>query len=107
VVSISRFIKIAVICFLGSAVGPALLSAQQVEAPSAEAAVATPAPAPAAAVTTPAPRSSSLFERNDAEAPTLAAAEAADRKTYRSDSTVTMSTVTILLIVLLVVLLVD
>ncbi|MDP9144285.1 MAG: hypothetical protein M3N43_06255 [Actinomycetota bacterium] len=106
-VSISRFIKIAVICFLGSAVGPTLLSAQQAEGSATGAVVTTPTAVAAPAATAPAPKASPLFERNTAEEPTLAAAEATDRDVARSNSTVTMSTLTIVLIVLLVVLLVD
>jgi hypothetical protein len=104
VVSISRSIRIAAFCLIGSAIGPTLLSAQQAQAPIAEATVA--APAPTSAGMTPAPKPSSLFERNASTAPTLAAAEEAHDAANMAENSISISTVTILLVILLLILVV-
>jgi hypothetical protein len=105
VVSISRFIRIAAFCLVGSAIGPTLLSAQQTQAPTAEATVVAPAATSAPAVI-PAPRSSALFEANASAAPTLAAAEEANDAANMAQNSVSISTVTILLVILLLILVV-
>jgi len=107
-----RWVRVALLaCALATtAAGSSLLAQQQAQAAGpAVSAPATPAPeAPAAAATTPAPRASTLFERNDPNAPTLASAKAAHEAAMMSgdNHTIVVSTLVLVLGVVILVLLI-
>lgn len=109
-----RWVRVALLAcaFASTAVGTSLL-AQQAQAPAlaapAVSAPVTPAPAAATVATTaPAPRSSTLFERNDPNAPTLASAQAAHEAAMVSgdNHTIVVSTLVLVLGVVILVLLI-
>jgi glucose/arabinose dehydrogenase len=83
------------------------LFAQQAQAPAITA-PATPAPAAAPATTSPAPHASPLFDRSDANAPTIAAAQADHSAAMVSgdNHTIVVSTLVLVLAVVILVLLI-
>lgn len=82
------------------------LLGQQVQVP-ALAAPAAPAPAPTSVAVAPAPRSSALFERTDADAPTIASAQAANDAAMAGGShTIVVSTLVLVLAIVILVLLI-
>lgn len=84
------------------------LLAQQAQAPAAITAPAAPAPAATPVATTPAPHASPLFDRSDANAPTLAAAQADHSAAMVSgdNHTIVVSTLVLVLAVVILVLLI-
>lgn len=104
----SALVSLAAMVLLAGAMQS--LDAQGIAPPTAGASEAsTHAPAPDAVTTTPAPRPSTLFERPDDRAPTLAAAREADAESRSSSGrhTFTMSTTVLILVVVLLVILID
>lgn len=82
------------------------LPGQQAQVP-ALAAPAAPVPAPTPAAVAPAPRSSALFERTDANAPTIASAQVANDAAMADGShTIVVSTLVLVLAIVILVLLI-
>lgn len=82
------------------------LLGQQTQVP-ALAVPAAPAPAPTSVAVAPAPRSSALFERTDADAPTIASAQAANDAAMAGGShTIVVSTLVLVLAIVILVLLI-
>lgn len=82
------------------------LLGQQAQVP-ALAVPAAPAPAPTSVAVAPAPRSSALFERTDADAPTIASAQAANDAAMAGGShTIVVSTLVLVLAIVILVLLI-
>ena len=84
------------------------LLGQQAQVPAlAVPAAPAPAPAPTSVAVAPAPRSSALFERTDADAPTIASAQAANDAAMAGGShTIVVSTLVLVLAIVILVLLI-
>lgn len=106
--STPRWVRVALLaCALASVTAGTSLLAQQAQAPALAAPAAPAVPAPAA-TTTPAPHESALFAQNDANAPTLANAQAEHARAMSGgdNHTIVVSTLVLVLAVVILVLLI-